>query len=357
MKNGLLFLFLTCCLLSQGKASGFPAGDDPVRIRKISRTFPAAPGDKVMLGNQYGSMVINTWDRNEVKLDVIITASSGGNQDAAGLLDGVTVTTAKTGALISCKTDISRQRGWGRGRQSKVKVDYVVWMPAKNALILSQEFGNVSIGDFSGPLQARVQYGSLNADRLENTSNHIEVEYGGVDLVYVNRAVLKQQYGSGLRIGSVGTLELDVEYAGVNIGQVRDRAQITQQYGSGLQIAAAGDLVINSEYANVSIGSLKGDGNFRLSYNQLNVKNISGTCRNLNVNAEYTNVDLGFSAGYAADFTVETSYGNFRYGGNVKARSSGDPDDDSSRRYLGRVGSGSGGTLKVRTEYGNVSFK
>lgn len=365
---------------------------DPVRSKSFSRTFPADHNDKVVLSNQFGSMSIKTWDKKEVKIEVMIKAYSNSDTEAQRLIDGVNITAEKGGDQISCKTSIDDSRS-GRNRKREVKVDYVVYLPATNSLTLSQQFGPVTMGDFAGPLYAKVQYGNFSAGNLSNTNNYISVQYGNGNIGELNKAVIKQQYGSGLVIGTVGTLDLNAQYAGVTINTIVGNANIKQQYGSGLKIGSVTNLVLDAQYSNVqlttvkgnaqikqqynslslgsvekldlrsqyvntTIGSLRGDGNFRMSYNNFKINEITAACKNLTIDADYVDVNVGFASNYNADFNVQRSYGSFKYGSNVKARVSGsDADDSSSKSYSGKIGNGGNGNVKVKTDYGSVTFR
>lgn len=366
---------------------------DEERVKNISKTFPADQNDKIALSNQYGSMVIKVWDRREVKIDIAIRANSGG--DTQNLMDQVNITAGKSGDVISCKTDIDNGRHWGgRNNTRSLKIDYVVYLPAANALTLSQEFGNILMGDHSGPVSANVQYGNLDAGNLSSTNNYISVQYGKTNIEAVNRATIKQQYGAGLMVGTAGTLDIDAQYVNVTVNTIRGNALIKQQYGSGLKIGSVnnldldaqyvnvnianikgnatvkqeynsltigtvGKLNLRAEYAGVNIGSLRGDGNFRMSYNKFIVGAVGAGCKSLLVDVEYVDVNLGFVDGYNADFTVQKSYGSFksdsRLGGSVNVR--GGDEDSSTKNYSGKIGSGGSAIVRVKSEYGSVVFK
>lgn len=376
-----------------GSAAG-REGDDVVRTRSFSRTFPADRSDKVSLNNQFGTMLIKVWDKREVKIDIEIRAVSNSEKDAQQMVDQVSIDAAKSGDQISCKTNIDSQKRWSfNGRRRDVRVNYTVYIPASLALALSQQFGNVTLDDLSGPLSAKVQYGDLNAGNLAGDNNYISVQYGKTTIEELNKATIRQQYGSGLHIGTVRELDLDVQYANVEIGTVRGDALIKQQYGSGLKIGSVNNLTLNVQYANVNvktirgnatikqqynslqigsvgkldlkaeyagvtIGALRGDGQFKMSYNRCAVDEISPSCRNLNMDVDYVDLQLNFAEGYHADFSVRKSYGSFRYGPEVKAMLNADDDRGSStKRYTGKIGNGGAATVTVKSEYGSVVFK
>ena len=370
--------------------------DDPVRSKKFSRTFAADRTDKINLSNQFGSMTIKTWDRKEVKIDIAISAYANNDKEAQELVDQVEINAEKTGDLISCKTEIDRNNKWsGRNKKREIKVNYIVYLPVSNALTLSQQFGNVDLADFSGALSAKVQYGNFVAGKLADDNNYIAVQYGKTTIGEVNKATIKQQYGSGLTIGTAGELNLTAQYAAVNITAIRGNAVIKQQYGSGLRIGSVNDLQLSAQYANVNItsikgnatikqqynsidigsvgklaltaqyanatvGALRGDGDFNMSYNNFNISEVATACRNLNISGSYANLNIGFANGFNGDFSVHKSYGGFKYGDNIKARLLNDDDEDrgsTTKDYTGKIGNGGASAVKVSASYGSITFK
>lgn len=376
--------------------------DDAGRSKSFSRTFPASQSDKVNLNNQFGSILIKIWDRKEVKADVHIVAYSNNDGEARKLLDEVDIEASKTGGDISYATNFAqRNKNWGSGSRNgrkwrrEVKVNYVVYMPAANALNVSQQYGDVTIGDLTAPLSAKVQYGNLKAISLRNANNYISVQYGRTDVLELNNATIKHQYGSGLSLGNVGTLNLTAQYVKSDIRAVKGEAVIKQQYGSGLTIGSVGqltldaqytnvrvqdvkrntntvkiqygtldigsitDLVLKAQYTGVNIGSLSGDASLNAQYNNLRIAKVGESCRTLVVDAQYVNVSLTFAEGYQGGLDVQTSYAGFNYGNKVSARQTSNDDGGHSntKSYTGRIGNGSANHVKVKSAYGSISFK
>lgn len=337
--------------------------DQPGRSKTFSKSFPADQSDKVNLNNQFGSIVIKIWDRKEVKADIQITAFSNNEGDEQKLLDEVTVDAGKSGSLISFNTKIAdRSRNWGSGSRNgrkwrrEVKINYVVYMPAVNPLNVSMQYGNVTMGDFSAPLSANVQYGNFKAGNLSSSNNNISVQYGNTDVMQINRATIKHQYGSGLTLGTVGSLNLTAQYVRADIKTITGDAVITQQYGDGLTLGTVGRLILNAQYAKVNIGNLTGNGTFDIQYNNLNIARVAESCKRLIVDAQYVNTSIDFSENYNASLDVETSYAGFNHGSSVSAKTTGD-DDSMTKNYTGKIGNGSSNYVKVKSAYGSITFK
>jgi hypothetical protein len=372
--------------------------DDPMRSKTFSKTFAADNTDKIVLGNVYGSIVIKIWDRKEVKADIDIKAYSNDEAGAQKLLDGVTIEAGKSGDQIVFKTKLEEQGNWGSGKRlgrkwrREVKVDYVVYMPASNALTMSQNYGNIAMGDLTGPLYAKVQYGNFAAQNLSNSNNYISVQYGNTNIQNVNKAVVKHQYGSGLTIGTAGTLDINAQYAAVNVSTIKGDAVIKQQYGSGLTIGTVHDLDLNAQYCNVNLSSIKGDakidqqynnltigsvgklelktqytstsvetlrgdGRFNMQYNKLSINEVTNGCKALFIDGDYLNISAAFESDYSADLEVQTSYASFKYGDRVSANQVGNKEDSNSKHYMGKIGKGGGAVVKIKSDYGSVTIK
>ncbi len=234
-----------------------------------------------------------------------------------------------------------------------------VYMPASNALTASQTYGPLTIDDFAGPTSLKVQYGNLIAGNLSNSNNYISVQYGKAALRDVNAAKIKQQYGDGLTINTIGNIDLDAQYSSAKIGTVKGTANIKHQYGSGTTIETAGALTLSAQYTKIKVGNLKGNLNGKVQYGRITVDEIESGNKDITINGSYSDIDLGFGAAYNGDFDISTNYGGgFRYGSNVTTKKLGeDRGYNSVKNYSGQVGKGGTAKINIRTDYGSITFK
>ncbi|WP_129716829.1 DUF4097 family beta strand repeat-containing protein [Pedobacter sp. SYP-B3415] len=374
--------------------------DDPVLRKVFSKSFSVDRSNRVVINNQFGEVQIKSWDKMEVRAEVEIKAYATETEDARRLLDGVTIQASQNGNVVTYRTNIDDNRGkWGswfsggkRGRR-EVRVNYVVYLPTVNSLNVTNQYGNVEMGNFSGPLTANVQYGNFNAVKLTNSAVSISTQYGKTTVEALNRANIRHEYGAGITIGAASGLNLHAQYAKVTIGSVANDALIRQEYGEGLTLGTVGSLdlsaqyvrvnireiksanpsirldygslllgnvrslSLDADYTDVNISNLRGDGRFSVTYNKLSIGQVGAGVRSLVVNGQYADISLGFVDDFNGDFDVQTNYSNLRYGGNnrISARSIAD-DNHTSRRYQGKIGSG-GSVVKINSDYGGVTFR
>ncbi len=339
---------------------------DGEKTKFYSKSYNIDKNDKVSLSNKFGSINIITWNKNEVKIDAEIKAYANTAAEAQKLIDGVEATSNKESDLISYKTNMETPKGsWGIGSRNgknwrkEIKVNVTVYMPAGNALTASQQYGNIQMNDFFGPTSITVQYGNFTANSLKSNNNYIKIQYGKCDIKESPQAKINHQYGGGLTIGSIGEIELVAQYTNVNIGEIKQMSTIKQQYGSGITIGSAGPLSAMVQYSTLKIGNLQGSLTSKVQYGKVNIDEVKEDCKAIVINADYSEVNLGFSPNYNANFDLITNYGSFKYEDNVSAKKLGDDDKhySSSKIYSGTVGNGGSNTITIKANYGVVTFK
>jgi len=341
--------------------------DGPMRSKTFSKSFTVDRSDKINLSNQYGSITIKIWNKNEIKVDADIKAYAKTDDEAQKLLDDVAVTATKTGDLVTYKTTMGERNGnWGSNVRNgkiiwrrEVKTHYIVYMPTSNALTALQQYGNIIMDDFEGPTSIKVQYGNLTAGNLSNANNYISIQYGKGSVKDMGGATIKHQYGGGITIGNVGNLDLNAQYTAANINSVKGTATIKHQYGGGTTIGNVnGAMSVTTQYAPIKIGNLKGNLTAKAQYGKVIIDEIEAG-KDVDVDAQYTTVTLGFAANYNADFEVKTQYASFNYSSNVTAKREGGDNRSysSSKNYSGQIGKGVSARVSIKVQYNGVTFK
>lgn len=341
-------------------------GDDPMKAKAFTKSFSLDKNDKVNLSNEYGSITIKTWDKSEIKVDADIKAYANTEAEAQKLLDDASIIASKTGDLVSYKTKIENHNSngwnWVKGKNGKkwrreVKVYITVYMPASNALTASQQYGNILIDDFAGPTSIKVQYGNLTAGNLSNANNYISIQYGKGSVKDMGGAKIKHQYGGGFTLGTVDNLDLDAQYTSVTVIAVKGVATVKHQYGTGTTIGNVGNLNVNTQYTTIKVGSLHGNVVSKAQYGKVLIDEIDAG-KNVDVDAQYTTVNLGFAANYSGDFNVRTNYASFKYPATVTTKREGDDRGySSSKNYTGQIGKGGAAKVNVNLQYNSVTFK
>lgn len=313
------------------------SGDVVEKVKNYSKSYSVDGNDKLVINNTYGKVTVNTWAKNEFKVDVQIKAYANEEEDAQKMLDNISITDSKENSVISFKTNIERTQNnngnnfWGtwfsngKSNTRKSEINYIIYMPAKSQLQISNRYGATILPDLQGKLIIDNSYGSLTGKNLSNPANEIKVRYGSANIENLGSSNLTVSYGS-LNLGEADKLNADVSYSSAKIGKLTTSAIINVRYSGGLQIA-----------------------------------DVDKNMRNLSVNSSYSTVKLGLPENENADIDVTVRYGSFNYGSRSVSLVNQGQDDDrhytSTKVYKGKLGKGdSNKVITIKSNYGSVRF-
>ena len=301
------------------------------KVKTMSKTYAADANDKLSISNQYGKVVVNTWAKKEFRIDIEIKSYESSDSKAQEQLDAVSISELRQGDLISFKTNINKKNisWWSRTRNGKeekrgVQINYVVYMPVKNPLDITNRYGSTVLPDLDGPLSINSSYGTLTAQTLNNPANRVKVSYGSASI---------EGYSSGM---------LDVSYG-------------------SLKLANADKLSADIRYSSAKIGKLTSGGNLDLSYGDCKVESVDKSIRSLVINSSYSGLTMRIDEAANFNFDVTVSYAGFNFNDDKVNIVSRTPDENAkgfnpTKNYKGTYGKGSDARVIIKSNYGGVKF-
>src|SRR4051794_11259765 len=75
--------------------------------KSYTKSYNVSGSEKITLDNQFGEMKLITWNKNEVKVDVSITAMSDDESRPQQILDRISIEDSKGGGGVSFKTKMA----------------------------------------------------------------------------------------------------------------------------------------------------------------------------------------------------------------------------------------------------------
>jgi hypothetical protein len=309
------------------------SGDVKQKSKTFTKSYSVDGNDKLQIDNKYGKITVNTWTKNEVKVDVDIKAYANDDADAQKLIDQTNINSSKDNNVVNFATAINHEENswWGTMTQNgkitkvrKVIINYTVYMPAKSALTINNKYGAVTLPNLDGKLNINNTYGGLIAKALTNTDNVIVVRYGDANIGSLSGSKLNVAYGT-LDLTSGDNLDATLSYSPAKIGKLSTSGTFSVRYGNGLEI---------------------GD--------------VSKNLKTLKINSSYAPIKLGSLNDTNADFDVTVHYGDFIYDGSTNVTSK-TPDTEkgysSTKNYKGHVGKGNNDkVITVKSNYSSVKF-
>ncbi len=237
--------------------------------KTIERTFEITKDGTTSISNKYGKVTLQTWDKNEVSIKVIIQAETGSEKEAQEAFNRVTINFLSSSNQVSAKTELeSKNTSWWSWDFSQVDytIDYEVFLPISNNLELVHKYGNFSLNELEGDLSINLSYGKGVIEKLEN--------FGNLNLAYAN-----------INIEEAGDLKVAMKYSELRVERMNN-LEIESKY-SKIEIEEAMSITTYSKYDHFDLGALN------------NLRNTGkfdhfeiGDIKNLEILSQYTDVEV-----------------------------------------------------------------
>ncbi|MGE5420175.1 MAG: hypothetical protein ACM3UT_08315 [Chloroflexota bacterium] len=278
--------------------------------------YSAGAATQLQINNKYGDVVIDSWNQDQVVIDVKVTVEMPNRDRAQELLDYINVEFSQEGDVISAKTVIDEKfnfKGWGGSK--KFSIDYSIKMPVKASLALSNRYGSTDIDEIQGAVNLDIKYGNLTAGKLtrgnEKPLNRISIAYGKGSIEEAGWLDLMLRYVGDAEINNAQALLLDSKYSKLSVGEIS--SIVGESRYDNLNIDKINNLVLNNGYTEVKIGTLNKKLEYEGSYGSFSIDYIPAGFESIDVETKYMGVNLGIdeSANYNLDARV--SYGGLKY--------------------------------------------
>jgi hypothetical protein len=296
------------------------------KTKSYSKSYSLGGNDKVSLSNQFGEMKFNTWDKNEIKVDVSITGKSDDEQRAQQILDKISIEDNHLGNTVSFQTKFAddhwnsekgetdrnenRNENRNRNRNENIRnsnyhegmeVNYTVYLPSTATLKAANQFGKMIIPDYRGQVDLSSKFGSLSAGKLSNTKE-VNVEFGTANIASINGGDLGIKFSSG------------------------------------------------------TVSNISGDVNADLQFSQVKLI-IDNDAKNIDLHTSYATTYLDLDKSFSGNYTINTSHGNFDNQTSFPIKEEGGGDKGYgphfNRKYRGTSNSGST-KVTVNSSFGDV---
>lgn len=366
-----------------GAASHPPTPDQDFE-KTFSETFSVNGNGDVRLTNRYGDIRVETWDRDEVKIDVRVKVSADDQDDADRTFDRIEISFSGGANTATATTSIGSSSGkskgiirslldgewpsWeGMGGSNDFKVHYTVKMPASANLETEAKYCDVMLPDLSGNNRLTVGYGDLVAGDLTGR-NEISVSYGSarIDQLGENSS-LRVRYCDGNNVRKAADLRYDGRYSETEIGTV-DRLRVDAGYDevevrqareirfdgnyNELKVERVERIFLDGNYSDVEINEVTKELEVDASYGDLEIDRLGSGFERVYIRTNYIDVDLDIDDDAGYEIELRTRYGSIDFSGqNVSV--SRDKSGSSQSLIGSKKGKGSG-RVDISTSYGDI---
>jgi hypothetical protein len=290
-----LLLLLTALMLTA-------RADDGEKNKTYSKTYSLHNNQEVKISNKFGKVTVNHWNRKEVKVDVSITVYSNDDRVAQNIIDNINIE-SNDGNYISFTTRLSGHNN-NNGKNTKMQVNYVVYMPSSNPLSVKNEFGNTYIPDWAGEINIDQAFGNIETGALPKAKD-IKVRFGSL----VSKAI------------SDGNMKIS--------------------------------------YSDLKIDNLSGSVTSKIDFCKGTKLGLENKLQRLDMRISYSDVTLHISPLSDAAFTISTSFGDLKNSSKINMVNETREKKHGptfNKKYSGTTGSGKA-VINISSNFGDILLK
>lgn len=273
--------------------------------KEINRSFSIKSGDKLNIDNRFGNITVEHWNRNEVKMQIVIESKADKLKTAEENLERVSVNIGKEGNRVFAVTSMNIQN---QNNDTRVNVNYTLLLPSFLELDLKQEFGNITLPDgHTGNCSLNIKFGNMEGGNIDALLT-INSQFSNVTLGSSSSVVLKAQHSGKISLGNVQTLDADIQFSNLKTGNV-GFLQLDEKH-SDASFGNMDDGKISAQHSKVKIERVQTSLAVNtLSHSNLDVKELSRKFRSFTANASFGGVTIYMNPQSSFTLSASTSFG------------------------------------------------
>ncbi|MCB0614811.1 MAG: hypothetical protein KDC75_15955 [Phaeodactylibacter sp.] len=333
----------------------------------IKKEFALSQEGALALSNKYGSVKVEGWNQQRVKLEVKIIVRASGESSAQRVFNRIKVAFTESRDYISAETEVIQQKKewwfWGE-EAADYSISYQAFVPYDCKLIVDNKHGDVTIGNMAGPAQLKVRYGNLKADQLKMDAE-IQLEHGMGIIGQAGRLKVSLQQAR-LRVEEARFIEIDSRYSRVWIEKA-DEVLSRSKYDTyeleevgrfvntgefdNIEIETAEEVSVTSTLTELYIEKVNKSLQLQVDSSGVKVASIGRFFNVVDISGSFTDFRLGIEQGAAYQVDAIADFAGIRYPHSLNITY--EKEAGTNHEVRGHVGKGKAPRMiRARVNYG-----
>lgn len=325
------------------------------KTKTIKKEFSVDKNALVELRNKYGSIDIQTWNQNEVSIEVIITTSGNNESNTEQKLENISIYFENSNQHVYVKTHFKKQNSsWSLfNGKSNVNMDikYIVRMPVSNSLDVHMDYGNVMIDNLKGKANMSIDYGKLFAGKLLNDDNYIDLDYSrGSTIDFLKNGKINIDY-STIDIETAGNIDLNSDYSNTTFQEVK-KLEFNSDYGN-ITVENASSIIGNSDYVHLKFGKISKQAIIDSDYGNISIERMGENFNLIDINSQYTSVKIGVDNNSSFSLIADAQYAGIKLPNGFNFTNQ---IEKNNKKHCEGTYNGSKGQIKIKSQYGHIKI-
>lgn len=273
--------------------------------------FPLNPRTTVEISNKYGKVQLLTWDIDSVRVDIDFYISSPSTTRMDKLKQNITFDASYTNYYAGVKTVFGRKPGGVIDEikgladilvngSSEIRIDYIVHIPQKQPIRVTNKYGDIYCDDLSGEVQLNLSNGDLKANNFKGNTQ-ISLSFGKGFINEFDKGRLITEYGD-LDIRSAENISLESKSSKIRFEKAGMIKLSSRR--DDLVIGEVNSVIGDSYFSTVHIENINEELNLVANFGKISADGFRKGFSFINLNSEYADFDLYFDRGATFDFDI-----------------------------------------------------
>ncbi|WNJ20657.1 DUF4097 family beta strand repeat-containing protein [Pontibacter sp. G13] len=335
--------------------------------KRIHESFPLHAHGTVTLNGKYGNLHIESWDSDQVEIDVNMEVEGKDPYHVAYLLDHLEISFDHQADRLVMQADLPSIKAWRTSLEgtetveeiefakggptvkvSKLDISYHIKVPRNSHLKTDFKYAHLFLESLDGTSDLRVSFGQIQARNLPEEA-YVFLRHAKGMFSQVADADIVAAY-SDLTVRRAGSINLQSDHSDVRIDNALNLTSESHYNDMALGSIAKASLIEHNSH--VEIRELGNTGAFDMMYGDLMVQQVGAEFSSLKLNGTYSDMELTIDqeASYALDLSAEDS--EVRVPNDMKIAQM---DDKAGIQSLqGTVGQGGTARVEISSKRGNL---
>jgi hypothetical protein len=283
-----------------------------IYTKKITRSYKINSNTTIDIYNKYGKVHVVTWETDSVKFKVNLRIETNNETKLRKLKEDISFDFTGTDYYVVAKTRLGKKSGGLFTNildiaetvipsENQVTIDYLVFLPKYASFKVENKFGDIYTDDLDGNVNIILSNGNLKANNLSGNTV-ISISSGDGVINSIRDGKVSVSY-SDFYIKEANKLNIDSRSSKINIDKV-DFLKLNSRRDK-LYIQSINDLYGDSYFSDFTVYKLNNELNYSFKYGDFSTGIINRFFSFININSEYTDLDLIFEKGsaYVIDIT------------------------------------------------------
>jgi len=279
----------------------------------ISRTFKISPSGTFEISNKYGSIYVDTWDKDSVRVNLEFTIAEKNENRFKKIKNSVNFDFSGNNLYRSVKTqygssysslfkDLKEATNLFSTNEDQTHVDYYITIPNYINLKIDNKYGNIILPNLLGDITVKLANGDLQAKELKG-NNRLDLSFGNARISNISQGNLILNFIE-TRINTANNLTIESKSSDINIDNT-NLLKLTAKRGK-IDINKINYLFSETEFCELFISNALDEVNVKMKYGIL--KNLSCLDNFSTIKIDSNHADIWLKLPQQSAYNIKTSY-------------------------------------------------